>query len=263
VNQEGQAYADNGVIACNHIELSDEARPRVQNCYTTGGISLQRTRNWVLRNNYIAGFWCEIGLSAHGIHIWKQNADTIIESNYIADCTRGIGLGTMNSSDEERVFDDISCAADHYADDYNGLVVNNIVINTDPRVYGSVSSVDSGISLWNACNARVYHNTIFRSQEAFSSLELRWEGTIADVKNNLMTATVMRRGSPMYESAGNFEMAPEDFYVDAPNGDVHLMPSAMCLDTGVRLEVGVADVDIDGDLRDAAPDPGADEIVAQ
>ena len=119
--------------------------------------------------------------------MWRQNADTLIDSNYIADCARAIGLGMADSGVNERLFDDIDCATDHYVDDYNGDVVNNVVINTDPRVYGSDAGVDSGISLWNACNARIYHNTIFRSQQAFSSIELRWEGTIADIKNNLMT----------------------------------------------------------------------------
>ena len=45
-----------------------------------------------------------------------------------------------------------------------------------------------------------------------------------------------------------------------PSGDLHLTPTAQsAIDGGTALNPGAADTDIDGDIRDDAPDIGADE----
>ena len=264
VNQEGGRYVDHGQLACSHLELTNAGRPHVRdNCYT-GGLDAHKTRGWHIRDNYIAGMWCEAGLSEHGIHMWRTNADTLIERNLLVDCVRAIGLGMANrpanNGQPDRTFDDIECPAMGHVDDYTATVINNVIVDTDPRVYQSQGGVDSGIALWSACGAKVFHNTIYRSQNAFSSIEARWSGTHAVIKNNLMTKAVRDREAGHIDSAGNVEMVAADVYVDAPMNDFHLDARAAFINTGVPLGDGVVPTDMDGRLRDDQPDPGAFEL---
>jgi len=69
-------FPDNGIIACSHIELTDTGRPHIRdNCYT-GGVDAHQARDWIIRDNLIEGFWCDSGLSEHGIHLWRSCRDT-------------------------------------------------------------------------------------------------------------------------------------------------------------------------------------------
>ncbi len=258
INQDGSAYADQGVIRCSRIELTAEGRAQVRdNCYT-GGIDAHRTRGWVVQDNLIQGFWCDVGLSEHGIHFWRQNRDTVIERNLIVDCARGIGLGLVDSSGgDERTWPDVDCPEGAYIDDYSGTVRNNMVYVQDPDLFASTSGFDGGVSLASACDATVVHNTVWSTQEPFASMEYRFAGTTALFANNLVSHQLRDRGVTSVELAGNIEYADAALLVDADGGDLHLAPDSLAADVGV--DVGVAD-DIDGHPRDASPDVGADEL---
>ena len=62
-------YPDDGLIACSHLELTDAGRPQIRNNCYTGGIDAHQAEGWVIRDNLIEGFWCDNGLSEHGIHL--------------------------------------------------------------------------------------------------------------------------------------------------------------------------------------------------
>ncbi len=88
-------FPDDGEIACSLIELTDVGRPYVSGCYT-GGIDAHAARGWVVRDNEITGFWCDSGLSEHGVHFWRSSRDTVVERNRIWDNAAGalrLGLG--------------------------------------------------------------------------------------------------------------------------------------------------------------------------
>jgi hypothetical protein len=92
------AYPDDGVNACSHIELTDVGRPHIRNNCYTGGIDAHQAEGWVIRDNLIEGFWCENGLSEHGIHLWRGCRDTVVERNVLRENARGIGFGLAESS---------------------------------------------------------------------------------------------------------------------------------------------------------------------
>ncbi len=96
----------------------------------------------------------------------------------------------------------------------------------------------------------------------FSSIEWRFDGTTAEVRNNLLSHNLRDRGATLVLTDGNIEQAPASLVLDADAGELHLAPGSWAVDAGVPLAEGVADEDIDGDLRDdGSPDVGADEFV--
>jgi hypothetical protein len=60
-------------------------------------------------------------------------------------------------------------------------------------------------------------------------------------------------------TAGNLDDATAGFFVDAANGDLHLLAAAPAKGAGAAVPAGACDDDIDGDPR-TRHDVGADEI---
>jgi hypothetical protein len=262
VNQEDTAYVDQGELSCSTLLLDNDGRSEVRNGCYTGGLDMHRGQGWVIRDNHVEGFWCDQGLAEHGLHLWRQNAGAIIERNTVVNCARGIGLGLANSSDgADREHPGYDCP-DAFVDDYGGMIRNNTVFADDPRLFNSTSGFDSGIGLWSACESTVIHNTVWSTQPPFSSIEWRFDGTTAVVKNNLVSHTLKDRGVSSIDEAGNLAEAVATLLVDAAAGDLHLSPGATgAIDAGVTLPKGWADTDHEGDDRDDSPDIGADEVV--
>ena len=77
-------FPDDGTIACSHIEMTDAGRSQVSGCYT-GGVDAHQAWGWTIRDNLIEGFWCDMGLSEHGIHLWRGCRDTLVERNTLRD----------------------------------------------------------------------------------------------------------------------------------------------------------------------------------
>ena len=91
-------FTDDGTVACSTIELTDAGRAKVlainESCYT-GGVDGHWSRGWVIRDNVIKGFWCETGLSEHGVHFWTGSRDTLVERNKFVDNARAVGFGNL------------------------------------------------------------------------------------------------------------------------------------------------------------------------
>lgn len=268
INQNGTYthYADDGLIACSHIQLTDAGRPMIWevngSCYT-GGVDGHQAWGWVLRDNLIEGFWCEDGLSEHGIHFWTGSRDTLVERNELRENARGIGLGLGSSGGNWRTYGDLPCPGVESAGHYGGMVRNNMVFAGRAELLASQSGFDCGICLEQACSATVAQNTVVSTQAPFSSIEWRFGDTSVDLSNNLVSHNLRERDGASATLAGNLETAPLSLFLDPVAGDLHLKDSAsQAIDQGVDLAVGVADDDFDGDPRPIGGDRdiGADEF---
>ncbi|MEE4273124.1 MAG: right-handed parallel beta-helix repeat-containing protein [Thermoanaerobaculales bacterium] len=243
VNSIGEGTVDHSTLQCSHIELTDAGRPHVSNCYT-GGLDAHEATGWLVRRNRIEGFWCDVGLSEHGIHMWRLCEDTVVEENLVIDCARGIGFG-LGSGDDGHL---------------GGVIRNNFVAAGDPDLFASQFGFDSGIVLWGAEGARVYHNSVASTEAPFSSIEWRYIATSVTLVNNLVSDRILDRGGIGHLTT-NTEYAPLSLFVDVAAGDLHLVePSSDPVGAGTVLSPGSADADFDGQPRDDAPDIGADEI---
>jgi len=254
-------YPDNGVIACSTLELTDAGRPHVSGCYT-GGIDMHQARDWVVRDNWIEGFWCSVGLSEHGIHFWRGCRDPIVERNVLRNNARGIGFGMATSGTARTYADDPCPDASGYIDHYGGIIRNNFIFANRAELFASADGYDNGISLWNACEVQTYHNSVISTQAPFSSIEWRYLNTSVHLVNNLVSHNLRARDGATAVQAGNLTNAPLSLFVDGSGGDLHLLPSATSvIDQGVVLSAGLCDDDIDGDARPIGParDIGADE----
>jgi hypothetical protein len=258
-------FADNGVVACSRIQLTDTGRAEVWkingSCYT-GGIDAHQSRGWVIRDNLIQGFWCSSGLSEHGIHMWRGCRDTTIERNTLLNNARGIGLGLVTTG-PGRTYPDAPCpTAVGYVDDYGGIIRNNFVSASDSGLFASEYGFDCGICLWNSCNARALHNTVYTTDptHTFSSIEWRFSNTRADIINNLVNQTMRERDGAIATQSGNLTNAQASWFVNATSGDLHLASAASAAIDQVTAPIGVTD-DYDGDRRPIGPasDVGADE----
>jgi hypothetical protein len=261
-NPERPYFADEGVIAGCSLELTREGRARIRdNCYT-GGVDAHRARGWIVRENTIAGFWCQTGLSEHGVHFWTGSRDTVVERNTIVNCARGIGFG-LGSGTPGRAYADAGerCAGVERPGHVGGVIRNNVVVADDPELFSSQSGFDAGISLDEACGAHVLHNTVASTRAPFASLEYRWKGTRATILNNLLTHRLVARDGATATLGGNVENAPPSLFVELARRNVHLAASAAAaIDRGVAVPAGLCDADLDGDARGAQRDVGADEV---
>ncbi|MCU0305165.1 MAG: hypothetical protein MUC56_14025 [Thermoanaerobaculales bacterium] len=246
VNPVGAGTVDSSTLECSHLELTDVGRPFIRNSCYTGGLDAHQATGWLVRRNRVEGFWCDEGLSEHGIHMWRQCVDSVVEENLVLDCARGIGFGLGPGADGHT----------------GGVIRNNFVAAGDPGLFGSAAGFDSGIALWGAEGAAASHNTVASSQApSASSMEWRFISTSVSLANNLVTDRIWDRGGAA-TTATNSEYAPLALFADVAAGDLHLVdPGSAPVDAGTVLDPGDADLDFDAQPRsDGAPDIGADEI---
>jgi len=262
INPLGSGFVDDGTIECCSIELTDFGRTQIRNDCYTGGIDAHQASGWIVRRNYIEGFWCENGLSEHGIHFWKGCRDTLVEGNVIVDCVRGIGYG-LGSSGVERVYPDDPYPEVGYMGHIDGIIRNNFVAAADSGLFDSEYGFDNGISLEQSHGTEVLHNTVASTAAPVSSsIEWRFPNTLAHAANNLVSHLLLTRDGAVATLESNIETAPTSWFSSVPAGDLHLTDSDSApVDGGVFLD-GLCDTDIDGDLRDDTPDVGADEAGA-
>ncbi len=256
-------YADDGEIACSHLELTELGRQQVMsynssgsNCYT-GGVDAHGARGWTVRDNTIVGFWCDnADLSEHGIHFWTGSRDTVVVRNHLINNARGIGFGLVGGG---RTYDDNPCGGASGAGHYGGVVANNFIVATDTGLFASPNGVDTGIALWYACDATVAHNSVVFTSAPFTAIEWRFEPTTVTLVNNLTTHVQLERPGATAISEGNIADAPLSSFVNVNAFDLHLADGASAIGAGVAAGATHAPEDIDGDVRPATPDVGADQ----
>lgn len=262
VNPADGQYAENGVIRCSSLEMTDVGRTYIRNNCYTGGIDIHQARGWQIYANMFSGFWCASGLSEHAIHVWTGSRDTIVNRNVVVNSARGIGLG-LGESTEGRTYGDSPCGAVTDIGHFGGTITNNFVVATDERLFASSAGFDTGIGLEQACETTVAHNTVVSTTAPrSSSIEWRFANTTALVANNLVTHALLPRDGGRAGLAGNVGDAALSLFVDVASANLHLLPGATAaIGNGAVLTPPLAS-DIDGETRDATPDVGADEYVA-
>lgn len=254
-------FVDDGEVACSRIELTDAGRAHIRdNCYT-GGIDAHAARSWVVRDNLIQGFWCQQGLSEHAIHFWKNSRDTLVERNSLLDNARGVGFGLV-ADQPLRTYADDPCpdAAGDYVDHYGGIVQNNFVAAHSAALLASNAGFDCGICLWYACNANVWHNSVFAPEVRSASIEWRFAVTSACILNNLASHSLLERDGASASLAGNLTGVPSSWFTDVVTGDLHLtQAAAQAIDQAISLPEVTDDFDAQFRPQGAASDIGADE----
>jgi hypothetical protein len=263
VNPVGDGYVDNSTIECCSIELTDTGRTHVNpipgGCYT-GGIDVHQAQGWVVRRNRIEGFWCDTGLSEHGIHFWQCCRDTLVEENVIVDCARGIGFG-LNQTGSCRTYPDDPYPTVGFKDHIDGIIRNNFVAAADTDLLTSPDGFDTGIAVTQAYGAKIVHNSVASTSPPFTSIEWRFPNSVVEISNNVVTKNLLQRDGATATLGGNIVYAPLNWFTDVTVGDLHLTANAAsAIDAGISLVAGLCEWDIDGRPRDATPDVGADEI---
>ncbi len=264
INASGKNYTDQGEISCSRIELTRPGAAFVQTkvssgstCYT-GGVDAHDARGWVVRDNHIEGFWCEgPDISEHGIHFWTGCRDTLVTRNVLVNNARHIGFGLVGSG---RTYSDNPCPGHTQVGHYDGTIINNFMVATDPKLFASPSGFDSGISLWYSCGTVVMHNSIASTQTPKSSgIEYRFASTSAEIANNISTHPFKERNGATAKLETNIENASTSDFVDVAKADLHLTAGATAaLDKGTDKTTHVK-IDIDSEPRSKTPDIGADE----
>jgi hypothetical protein len=237
INSGGSGYVDDGTVACSKIELTDAGRPHVDpsgdGCYT-GGVDGHEARNWRIRDNLIQGFWCSSGLSEHGIHMWDNSANTVVERNMLVNNARGIGFGLGSSS-------------------HNGGIIRNNMVHV---------MQDVGIGLESSPNTRVYNNTVYTGNSYQNSIEYRFSATSnVEIINNLTNRAITLRDGSTGIVQNNVTNAQSGWFVNATTGDLHLISDSISTVINQGQTLTEVTDDFDGDARPigSAADIGADE----
>jgi hypothetical protein len=248
--------------------MTNAGRLQVRNNCYTGGIDAHQARNWIVRDNNISGFWCGNGLSEHAIHFWVASRDTLIERNRMHDNARGVGLG-LTATGSGRTYSDAPCpaAGSGFIDHYGGIVRNNFISTAAPALFASEFGFDCGICAWNACGAKLLHNSIFTADPAatFSALEWRFPNTSVEAVHNLVNDSLRQRDGGTAVLQGNLLQASAAWYVDAARGDLHLAGGGVASAAVDAVDAPAAvsdDVDAQPRPRGSRSDVGADEYGA-
>ncbi len=254
---EGDA-ADDGTFACSSVELTDAGREELgEACADISGILGIASFGWTVRDSEFSGLWCEVGQAGAAIRFIETSAHSVVERNIVRDSFAGIIFGIWDEETPRRDYGEAPCG-DGYFDHLGGVIANNMVIASGTGIAASSEGFDTGIGLWNVCDATVVHNTVVSAVETFNSIEYRFPRTQARVVNNLVTNEILDRDDAGVPVAGNAIVDLTEF-VDPLGGDVHLVDGSTAIDAGVQLGEDTELHDLDGDPRDDRPDVGADE----
>jgi hypothetical protein len=256
VNGSAGSYPDNGKMSCSSFELTAAGRSNIDpsggGCYS-GGFDALSVRDWHVHDNYFENIYCTNGaLPTHMVLFWRSARDPIVERNTIVNCARGIGFG-LGSTGGSRVYpDNPTAGVGGEVGHIGGMIRNN-------SIFGDIGSYfDTGIGLEQAWNVKVYNNTVYSTGGTFSSIDSRFTNSNPDIANNVVRPNMTNRSaSPQYRN--NVQGAESVWFVDASNGDLHIVSTASSLiDQGISLGADVTD-DIDAQNRNGNPDLGADE----
>ncbi len=256
--------ADNGTVACSTVAFTDARRDSVadEECQNASGITAYGVAGWTIRDNDISGFWCRTGFGGPAISFSETSFDNVIERNVIRDSQFGIRFGVAEEDEPRREVPDPPCT-DGYYGHYRGIIRDNMISASATGLATSERGFDSGIALWQVCEASVVHNTVASAVGEFSSIEYRFDRTTAKILNNLVTGEIIIRDDAGAPVAGNVSMAALSEFRDPLSGDLHLVDGSSLIDAGVNLGEDASPYDFDGDARSGPPDVGADEVTGQ
>jgi len=220
-------HCDKGIVTGSLFEYT--AGKAFQ--YYCGGIDIHRGRDWSVTQNTFRNILSpESRLTEGAIHFWNRSEGTIVDSNIIINCDRGIMFGLDNSPH------------------FGGRISNN-----------SVHVVrDTGIYLCAAQKARVLNNTVYIDSEYRNAIEYRFNTIGSVIMNNLCNRVITSRNGGSAEVGSNITDARAEWFTDAKRGNLR---PARAIDAVVKKGVSVADFsrDIEGTPRTGNYDIGAYE----
>lgn len=231
VNPAGDGSED-GLLACSRLEYTTTAPDNY-----TNGISAHNAHGWVVRDNEWVRILTSDGTPAPAVLFWNNSSDTIVERNLFLDCSRGVAFG-LNSGHT------------------GGIVRNNMFLFREPH--------DVAIEMADATGWLVAHNTavLLNPLPGLTwGMEARFSSTQGSFANNLTNMPIWtNRDGAQATSSGDIINAQTSWFVDATNGDLHLVAGAVAAIDQANPLSQVTD-DFDGDARPigSAPDVGADE----
>ena len=194
---------------------------------------------WQVRANLLADFAKGMGNGVSYAAFLKGNSsEGLFEGNLVV-CERVHSKGTRVG---------LSFGGGGAGEDTehkNGIMRNNIVINCN----------DVGIYLAKASNTKVYNNTLYNTL----GLDVRFEPSTADIRNNLITGRIAERNGGKAVAANNVVLdldAVGPWFVDPAGADFSLVSGAPIVDSGEGMTEVL--VDYCGNART----PGASDIGA-
>lgn len=241
-------FADEGLVACSEFSYTTSAPSDY-----TNAVDLLATSRWVVRDNRLSkirgpesGGWT----SGPAILVWAASDGTIVERNLIVDSYRGIAFGLTNAA--------VPYARNGEAayDHAGGIIRNNVIVNLNRWA-------DEAIEANAARGVRIEHNTVLTEGVTPWSIQVRFPGASALIRNNLTSHRIFLRDGGEATLDGNVTSARRSWFVDPLRADLHLAPPGRpAVDAGVAIEG--ADADFDRAVRPAgrAPDAGAFESAA-
>jgi hypothetical protein len=230
--------SDNGLVENCLFEYSSGIGPQ----WYIGGVDALGTRNWIVRNNIFKAIISPSdSIAQFAIHFWRNSADNVVEKNLIINCDRGIGFGMEGNGN------------------IGGIIRNNMIYHANNK--GQFA--DTGISLTESPNSKIYNNTIFMEHDFPWAIEYRFSSTQGVfIANNLTNKPIISRDSAIGTITNNVTNAIRTWFVNASNGDLHLSSVVNeVVDAGQNIN-GLTD-DFDGQIRPQMIniDIGADELI--
>lgn len=235
---------DRGTVAYSVFEYTvDEAGAGARANYTNG-VDVHGGDGWRIHHNLFRNFLHRpgAGIAGPAVLMWNGSSNTIVEGNTFLNSSRGVSLGLTNNSS---------------GFDHQGGTIRNNVFYQD----GNLSnSFDVAVFVGDSPGTGVYHNTVLTNGTYPNAIEYRFPSTTGtDIKNNLLDAAIRARNGASGTAVSNVTDATSSLFVNASEGDLHLLSTASVINQGIFI--AGATLDIDGQLRDASPDLGADEYV--
>lgn len=226
----GNAYPDDVLIERNvfhDTRARATARP-VTKIDVVGG------RRWIVRGNLIHDFQKGGGDTVSYAAFLKGNSrDGLFEQNLVRcswHTSGGVRLGLSlggGGSGPDSICEDGTCTPEHQ----DGVLRNNIVMDCN----------DVGIYLNEAARTQVQHNTLY----ATTGIDVRFEASTADLRNNLLGGAIRDRDGGSHTSAGDLAgISPAQFaqwFVDPAEADFHLLQGDAFVDQGVAAPLVVDD----------------------
>lgn len=231
----------NGVNDCLVQNCLMEYETTARSWYTNG-VDVHTGKNWVIRSCTFRNIRGPAG-STQGagpaILMWNNSENTLVENNIFMNCERGVAFGLSSNR----------------LDDHKGGMIRN---NT---FYRSASqSGDVGISLTNAPNAKVLHNTVLLSGTYPNAIEYRFTNTNQVlIQNNFCDAVIQQRNGASAIVVSNREDASPADFMSIANEDFHINAGSRAIDQGQSHNEALLDRDGHSRASQGPVDLGADE----
>jgi hypothetical protein len=231
---------DRGIVEYSVFEY----RTTDTNDYTNG-VDVHSGDSWIVSYNLFRNILSPGGQITAGpaVMMWNGSTNSLVEGNTFINVARGVALGLEDKPG---------------FNDHQGGIIRNNFFYRDPSL---PQSVDVPIMVADSPNTKVYHNTLISRGSYANAIEYRFGSTTGvDIRNNLADAGIQSRSGATGTVNGNITNASLNWFVNPTAGDLHLLSTAPVINQASVL--GDVPLDVDGGLRGANPDVGADEYAA-